>query len=209
MNSESQPQQHLHHSALTKHMPIPTARIPHATYDETKQPSVRCQKPTPSSPGAPLRLLSLPLTFSFSVYEGTHLLSDPSGFEGAFTSSSSTSVHGSALVGLTQWTEEGKAWKQEWKELAASMNEEGEEKADDEMEEDADSDESTREDLEAVAIQYLHTVGRCRAILPPDEQKDAKLTGLLTPAQLTHNCIAKARRRYTELRTILEKASNV
>lgn len=90
------------------------------------------------------------------------------------------------------------------------MKDDAEGKAEDEMEEEEDDD-AEREESDAVAIQYLHTVGRCRAILPPDEQKDsnAKLTGLMTPAQLTHNCIAKARRRYAELRAILEKASNV
>lgn len=59
----------------------PTAKLPKATFDpDTEQ--VRC-----SSSRAALHLEQVPFASSFSIFENQHLLSDPTAFESALSSS--------------------------------------------------------------------------------------------------------------------------
>ncbi len=128
----------------------------------------------------PLRLLSLPLSFSFGVYEGAHLLSDPSSFEAAFTAGNNVAM------ALSTWTEEGLQWQAEQQDAA----------------EKASSDSNN-----AVQVHYLHQVGRCKAVLPADEaQSDSAV--VLNGASLLSNCFSKASSRYAELQTKLKEAQD-
>lgn len=169
---------------LTDPRPL-AGRLPRAFLDEVTGQIV-CS--SDRSLRRPLQLLSLPLSFSFGIYEGTYLLFDTSSFEGAFTSSSTV------LVGLSEWTEEGRAWRIRSK--AKRL-----ERTDAQMDTDDTSDE------EELAMSFLHQVGRCRAILPPDEQA-ASPSGrpILKAAEVVSSCLEKARRRHKELKEKLEEA---
>ncbi|KDN39618.1 ribosomal protein S5 domain 2-like protein [Tilletiaria anomala UBC 951] len=172
-------------------------RLPKATFHERTNRVICSDDPANS---APLPLLSLPFSSSFGIYEGAHLLSDPSSFEAAFTASSHI------VVGLSEWTEEGSTWAR----AVASFENDSEAQDGAQHSMDTDEDFKGDEGLNHLAITYLHQVGRCRALLPPDELQGPanreQPSALLTPLQVITSCLAKAKRRYAELKGVLETA---
>lgn len=129
---------------------------------------------------APLPLLCWPLSFSFGVYEGEHLLTDPTSFEEGFTSDSTITL------GLAADTPLGRRW--------ASHN----------------SGEGMDMDEQQARVVYLHQAGYCRAAQPVSEPPDTQIPSeerkpapLLSTEDVLALCLKQARERYDQLLALL------
>lgn len=133
---------------------------------------------------SPLPLLCWPLNFSFGVYEGEHLLTDPTSFEEGFTSDSTITL------GLATDTPLGKRW---------ASHSSGEDKMDTEG--------------QVARVVYLHQAGYCRAAQPVSEppntqipSEERKPAPLLSTEDVLALCLEQARERYEQLLALLPTA---
>lgn len=169
------------------------ARLPKAIYDD-RSGRVVCSPHTQDQ--WPLPLLCLPLSFTFGVYNGEHLLTDPSAFEEGFTAQSTITI------GLASDTALGVRWAARGS--ASAHNQ-------DAMQVDAPDDAS--DGARPAQVLLLQQAGYCRASQPASNPGTGTgLGGETTPSPLLSTedvialCLAQARTRYTELLELLQAA---